>query len=650
MIILIIYLISCNFYAIYFIDYSDRIDPSLILVIFFSLLWGPIGTIGTSVGELISNLYNSQINGNLYLFMAWHLTVFFIGYFSYKIYYAFNFKNKHEILQLNDFKSLIKFVIVTCITSIFSSYIYFYIKGVMFNVNGLGIKQAWIDQAWNDSIFFIMLNHIFFILLISILNLTNQKLYEPKKSKHFLKHVKIFNIFIFLSSLILIINITTIDHLTINRASLIFLNLIFIMSLVILKPITKDIEVKKNNVSFNEFIIFIVIILYTIPIIVRMIYGFISNLYNISSQKLTIPELINYFFGYEMLIQLIFTFIFILIIINYVQKRFSKPLYSINEIIEDYISVKTNYKADRDQDHENIGVMLNKLKSLSNTKYEIGSLAVSFEQMIKDVEIYISNLKKVTSENEKITTELNIASDIQKSAIPNIFPPFPDRLDDFDIYGSFNPAYVVGGDFYDYFLIDDNHLVIVIGDVSGKGVPAALFMMMVKTLIKDQLKLGLKPSEVFIKINNELNENNNEGMFVTVWLGLLNINSGEMTYVNAGHPKPFLFNKSRNQYNILESKPDFVLGGMENMKYKSFKITINAGDRLYLFTDGITESINQNEEEFQIKRLGNVLNENHALKIEDLIPKVSKVLHSFTKGVEQFDDETMLILEYRKEN
>jgi sigma-B regulation protein RsbU (phosphoserine phosphatase) len=186
--------------------------------------------------------------------------------------------------------------------------------------------------------------------------------------------------------------------------------------------------------------------------------------------------------------------------------------------------------------------------------------------------------------------------------------------------------------------------------VSGKGVPAALFMMMVKTLIKDQLELGLNPSEAFIKINNKLNDGNSEDMFVTVWLGLLNINSGEMTYVNAGHPPPFLFNKSTNQYKTLESNPNFVLGGMENMDYKSSEIKINTGDRLYLFTDGITESINQNEEEFSDKRLANILNENHTLKIKELIFKISNELHNFSKDVEQFDDETMLILEYKKKN
>ncbi|MDR2829707.1 MAG: serine/threonine-protein phosphatase [Methanobrevibacter sp.] len=414
------------------------------------------------------------------------------------------------------------------------------------------------------------------------------------------------------------------------------------MLFVILKPITEDVEVKKDKESFNEFIIFILLLMYTFSILIMILYGLLRDLY---SDTFTIEKFYYHYIGPGAIMQVIISFIFVIILMYYVQKNFSKPLHDLHDIVLEYNLVKINKNRS-----DYIYYILNKLKTLSNSRYEVKSLTSSYKTMIENIEAYIIDLKKATIEKERITTELDIASKIQKSTIPNVFPPFKDRLNDFDIYASFNPAKNVGGDFYDYFLIDDDHLVVVIGDVSGKGVPAALFMMIAKSLINYQSHLNLSPSEIFYQLNNQLLENNAESMFVTVWLGIVEISSGKLTYANAGHNQPYLFNKSNNQYNILESKANFVLGGMENVKYKQYETQISEGDRLYLYTDGIIESINQNDEEFSNNRLKSCLNDNIHYNIKDLIFKISDEVHDFAKGMEQFDDETMLILEYKKKN
>ncbi|MDR3223784.1 MAG: PP2C family protein-serine/threonine phosphatase [Methanobrevibacter sp.] len=270
--------------------------------------------------------------------------------------------------------------------------------------------------------------------------------------------------------------------------------------------------------------------------------------------------------------------------------------------------------------------------------------------MIENLEVYIENLKKVTGEKERIVTELSIASKIQKNILPNTLPPFPDRLNEFDIYAFSDPAKNIGGDFYDYFLIDDDHLAIVIGDVSGKGVPAALFMTRAITLVKEQAYFGLTPSKIFNNVNKRLHENNeNELMFITSWFGILELSSGKLVYVNAGHDPPFI-SRNYSDYNTLITEPQLVLGIMDNMDYIQYETKINKGDRLYLYTDGITDGINQNNEQYSKDKLLAVLNNNKKTNIAELILKIKKDLNDFTNNMEQFDDETMLILEYRYGN
>ena len=278
---------------------------------------------------------------------------------------------------------------------------------------------------------------------------------------------------------------------------------------------------------------------------------------------------------------------------------------------------------------------------------EIETLADAFNQMTASLKTYIHDLTAVTAEKERIGAELNVATQIQHDMLPCIFPAFPERHE-FDIYATMDPAKEVGGDFYDFFMVDDTHLAVVMADVSGKGVPAALFMVIAKTIIKNQALTGEPLAQVFDRANDQLCENNGEGLFVTAFMGLLDINSGDFTFVNAGHNAPLLRRRG-GEYEYLKMDPGFVLAGLEGMRYESDRLRLEPGDTLFLYTDGVTEALDPNEELFGEDRLKAALNRDEAkeLKMNELLPYIRAALRDFADGAEQADDITMLGITYR---
>lgn len=276
---------------------------------------------------------------------------------------------------------------------------------------------------------------------------------------------------------------------------------------------------------------------------------------------------------------------------------------------------------------------------------EIKWLSDSFNNMIGRMELYITDIKTITAERERIGAELNVATKIQADMLPGIFPAFPDRKE-FDIYASMNPAKEVGGDFYDFFMVDNSHLAIVMADVSGKGVPAALFMVIGKTLIKDHTKPGRNLGEVFTEVNNLLCKSNSEGMFITAFEGVLDLVTGEFCFVNAGHEIPFLCKKGKT-YEPYKIKAGFVLAGFEDIQYQCGSIQLETGDKIFQYTDGVTEAANEGNELYGMERLKNVLCKNATLPPIKLLPEIKADLDAFVGAAQQFDDITMLCLEYK---
>lgn len=264
-----------------------------------------------------------------------------------------------------------------------------------------------------------------------------------------------------------------------------------------------------------------------------------------------------------------------------------------------------------------------------------------FAVLSDDINSTVDTLKRYIKEaDERIDKELEFARQIQHSALPSVFPPYPNRTD-FDIYAQMHTAKEVGGDFYDFYLLGEDKIAFLIADVSGKGIPAAMFMMTAKTLIKSLVESGIDASEAFTRANNKLCENNEAGMFVTAWLGILDLNTGLLKYVNAGHNPP-LIKRNGTYFEYICSKPNFILAGMENTKYKANEIQLSPGDEVFLYTDGVTEANNISYELFSEDRLLESLNEKKSLTVKQLCNKVKNDVDRFVGNALQSDDITML--------
>ncbi len=322
------------------------------------------------------------------------------------------------------------------------------------------------------------------------------------------------------------------------------------------------------------------------------------------------------------------------LILPTVNAKMVKPINTLSHATGSFVENRSNGKQEDSA--------LSKLNL--KTGDEIENLCDSVKQMERDINDYIDNLTAVTAEKERIGAELELAKRIQADMLPNVFPPFPDRAD-FEIYASMTPAKEVGGDFYDFFLVDDKHLAMVMADVSGKGVPAALFMMMSKILIQNAANSGLSPADALETVNNQICANNREEMFVTVWLGIIDLDSGLLRAANAGHEKPIIMNAG-GDFETYMDRHGFVIGGMSGLKYKNYEIQLEKGSKLFIYTDGVAEATDKNEKLFGLERTVDALNEAKSENPMFIIENVKKRVDEFVGEAPQFDDLTMLCFEY----
>ncbi len=275
---------------------------------------------------------------------------------------------------------------------------------------------------------------------------------------------------------------------------------------------------------------------------------------------------------------------------------------------------------------------------------EIENLSYVLKDMENDMFEYAGDLNKVTAEKERIGTELGLATKIQADMLPNIFPAFPERSE-FDIYANMKPAKEVGGDFYDFFLIDDDHLAAVIADVSGKGIPAALFMMVTKILVQNITMSTHSPGKVLEAVNRQICANNREEMFVTAWMAVLNLRNGVLTAANAGHEYPVI-KKKDGMFEIIKDNHGLVIGAMPDTKYKEYRIQTEPGDIVFVYTDGVIEAENAEGEQFGIDRTIRALNMASSENPEEILKKAHKAVDDFVREAPQFDDMTMLCIKY----
>ena len=285
-----------------------------------------------------------------------------------------------------------------------------------------------------------------------------------------------------------------------------------------------------------------------------------------------------------------------------------------------------------------------KLTDHIRNRDEIGELARSIDDMEDQITGYISDIARIAAKEEKTRTELSLAARIQASMLPDVFPPFPERKE-FELFASMDPAKEVGGDFYDFFLIDSDHLYLAIADVSGKGIPGALFMTISMLALSQIIREGKSPAEVLEAANNAICVNNREEMFVTVWLGILEISTGKLTAANAGHEYPAL-RKPDGRFELFKDPHGFVVGGMEDMKYKEYELQLLPGSQLFLYTDGVPEATDSSERQFGTQRMLTALNGHCGEHPEEIIGGVYAAVDSFVGQAEQFDDMTMLCIQY----
>lgn len=325
---------------------------------------------------------------------------------------------------------------------------------------------------------------------------------------------------------------------------------------------------------------------------------------------------------------IILFFITLVALIHMIDVAFLRPFYAISRHIQRFFT-----KGDKEE------------KPLSvRGNYETWFLSKSFDFMSAELDEYEEIRTREIQEKQRVSTEMELASSIQAQFLPRTFPPYPDRKE-FEIYASMNPAKEVAGDFYDFFFVDPDHFVLLIADVSGKGFPAALFMMRSKTVIRSVTEQGLSPAEVMKKVNDTLKEGNREFMFVTAWIGIIDLRSGSMRCTNAGHLCPML-RRNGEDYTLYRDPHATALGVFQKKQFREYELKLEPGDSLFVYTDGVPEALNPEEEQYGLNRLRETLNREKEASMEGIIDRVAEDVNRFQGDADQFDDITMLAFRY----
>ena len=572
-----------------------------------SLLFGPFATLGCVISYVVYTFFNTGIFDYELLLI---IIMFVAGVISWKLWYGFYNMGTFEIPNMGSFHAVLK---------LFITYTPFLFSGLVI------LKYSLLDYNPSDIFSFMGL----FIGLISILFFVNYfkiPLYSPKVQIKQIFPFKLYDIFFIIS---VIISILIVVNMLPNE--LILLAVLF-QILFLLKPFDERVFNLENTIEFNliQKIIFSVFLIF---LLLESIFLFKVFLEVESGSNFLNLLYIVMLFDDNFVVFIFSFFIPVFIYVYLIEKNVTKPINKISSALNEDLRKNINLN--------------NHLKNVLNSiprNNEVKRLANSLIQMESDVVNYRDELVEITSQKEKYETELKLADTIQSSMISTDFDRFSNGKN-FEIWGVMNAAKEVGGDFYDYFEIDDDNIGFVIGDVSGKGITAALIMVKAMTLIKDYLKETKDVSKAFVEVNNLLCEGNVENLFVTCWLAKLNIKTGELTFVNAGHNSP-LIKKNNNPFDYYESDHDLVLACMENMDYKAHKIQLNHGDAVFLYTDGVTEANDNYHGFYGEDRLKDIVNKYSNDELRVMISSIEKDTGEFCNYQEQFDDTTMFVIRY----
>ena len=588
--------------------YGDGLNPHMGLIFASGLLLGPYGAIGAALGDITCNI----IKGSpLPVPLISGFISFAVSYLSYKLWYSKFYKEEiNPPILINSF-SLIKFLGILFITALIFSILKPESIILLDSVSGTYIDYKYFFSYFN------------FGFLYSIIGIWIARKWNyfclPKISK---PHHQLFYKITFIA-LIILTFIFGIDELIFNECifsiSVEFTILTILLTIMLTKPLSRKISIPDKTTSekiMNIFLITAVITLFAIVLWFSIDTILLENEILDNESELMIILSADIYF-------LIF-FLPSTAVLRYIENKLIKPIQSLSKV-KGFIH--------KNQKIETEG-LLEIYSPYLNEKDEVGTLARNYSDLIISNNNYIENIQEIESEREKMKAELDIAKRIQQSNLPTE----PIKNKSYNVFGYSKPAKEVGGDFYDYYEIDDENLAIVIGDASGKGVPAALLATTTQTLIKELLQHEKDPSTILSRVNNHIFQKNSETMFITLWLGIYNKNTNILTFSNAGHDAPLI--KKDNKYEFLDENKGIVLGILEDFEFVSQKIDFI--DEIILYTDGITDAFNKDNEIYGEKRLIDFFNKNtsHDNPINNLL----KDIHKFTQNQEQFDDMTIVIL------
>ena len=586
-------------------------SPHVGLLFVLGLLFGPYGALGAVLANIILDL--------LYGFTPIEIipsAIFSFGVscLAYKLWYS-GFKTKKITKpKLDNIYHLSLFLSSIFICGLIYSVIHGNLIGVF--VNRKLITYYSISYLLN----FINVAFIFGIIIIWLSDRIDF-IETPKATKRTVNR-RLYRIIFYL--LIISTIITSLSIITTVDKNIIIGEIILVGILLfgyLTKPFEYEIQPSDENTIIENIVRNFLIITLAIAIFGTLIsilsYNFVihfnNNLYIHMMPLLIITDVI-----------LIIFFIPGIISLRYVERKVIKPISSFSEI-ENFINENEKIEAEG---------LIDIYSKYINEKTEIGTLARSYTDLIKHNNNYIENIREIEGEKERVNAELDIATRIQAATLPT------ESIDnnDFIVDGYSHPAKEVGGDFFDYYMIDDDNLAIVIGDASGKGVPAAIMAMITQVIIKQLLKHEMDPSKVLYSLNNQLSKKNPESMFITLWLGIYNKATKAITFSNAGHNPPLM--KDNGKFKYLKIDTGIVIGILEDFDYVKEEITLT--DELVLYTDGITDANNDNNEMYGEDRLLKFFNgfEND----DDPIVPLLKDISDFTKGTKQYDDMTLLYL------
>lgn len=611
-----------------------EVRPANTLPVAFGLLWGPAGAWGTAIANTCSDVFTAQAP-----FRLWgpgFLINFFYSYLPCKLWYSFrNRDNQVRKPTLESVEQIIKYVYVCFLDSLVVTVC----LGLLFEALGF--------QSYKDSVILLFFNNFDFAVVLGVpmillmTNVRSHDLWEPANCGE-PKEKPMPDIFDWLlygaaAGGVLYLAAGKQGNVILTPAAdWFFLGLIFVILLSCLAkpmyPLQKQKEretLEGMSIRAKVMVGFLMLSVTFILIIGAAVWLFSNER---GQDQWNLWQNIYAMMG----VAINFLFVVSLVFLRYVEKNITGPLELLSAVTDRFAGFDH-------KDVENNRTFIETFRP-AKTGDEIEKLSGSFKEMMMDITDYVENLQVITAEKERISAELGIATQIQADMLPRIFPAFPDR-EEFDVYASMNPAREVGGDFYDFFLVDDIHLAVVIADVSGKGVPAALFMVIAKTLIKNHAQFGSDPADIFTITNNQLCEGNEAGLFVTAWLGVLNLFTGELIYVNAGHNPPLLKQAGGN-FEYLKSPAGFVLAGMEDIRYTQMSARLKRGDKLILYTDGVTEAENEEQEEYGNHRLRETVNREKDGDAKALVTEICRSVADFAGGAQQFDDITVVSLVY----